>query len=134
MIDRSAALVATLLVLAAGAAGCGQDTDSAGDFSGAERQVADAVEDLQAAAVDGEEERICRQLLSAELARAAGDCPRAVEAALDETDTNEITVEEVRVQGRRATVRAKTGTRDEQEETFELVRERDAWRFAKLGR
>ena len=115
------------------AAGCGQTGDATGDFEGAEREVATVVEDLQEAATDGEERRICRQLLSAELARAAGDCNRAVQTALDETDSNDLTVVDVRVMGDRARARVETGTREQQTEVFELVRENRSWRLSSLG-
>ena len=127
---RALAVVSMLLLTLA--AGCGE-SDPATEFQGAEREVATAVEDLQTAAREGEERRICRQLLSAELARAAGDCNRAVQQALDETDSSELTVEDVRVSGDRARARVKTGTREEQTETYELVRENRRWRFSDLG-
>jgi hypothetical protein len=120
------------IALAALVAGCGQ-TDSSTEFRGADRQVANVIEDLQEAAIEGEERRICRQLLSAELARGAGDCNRAVQAAIDEADTNEIEVEDVSVTGDRARARVRTGTREKQTETYELVRENRTWRISSLG-
>jgi hypothetical protein len=130
---RRAALPLVLSLVLALAAGCGTDADSAGDFEGAEAQVAQAVEDLQEAAFEGEERRICRQLLSAELARRAGDCNRAVAAAIDDADTAELEVEDVTIDGDRATARVTVGRQEEQTETFALVREGGAWRFAEFG-
>jgi hypothetical protein len=120
------------IALAALVAGCGQ-TDSSTEFQGAERQVANVIEDLQKAAIEGEERRICRQLLSAELARGAGDCNSVVQAAIDEADTNEIEVEDVSVTGERARARVRTGSREKQTETYELVRENRTWRISSFG-
>ena len=125
--------LATCLTLLLLASGCGGTASSAGDFEGAEAEVATAIEDLQQAATDGEERRICRQLLSAELARSAGDCNAAVQQALDDADTNELTVQDVRVTGTTATARVETGTREQQTETFQLVREGDSWRISSFG-
>ena len=125
--------LASCLTLLVVLAGCGATGSSAGDFQGAEAEVATTIEDLQKAATDGEERRICMQLLSAELARSAGDCNAVVEMALDEADTNELTVEDVRVSGDKARARVQTGTREQQTETFELVRENDSWRISSFG-
>ena len=125
--------LATCLTLLLVTAGCGGTASSAGDFEGAEGEVASIIEDLQEAATEGEERRICRQLLSAELARSAGDCNAVVQQALDEADTNELTVQDIRVIGTTATDRVETGTREQQTETFQLVREGDGWRISSFG-
>ena len=120
------------IALATLVAACGQ-TDSSAEFEGAEGEAAAVVEDLQDAALEGEERRICRQLLSAALARRAGDCNRVVQDALDETDQTELEVEDVRVTGARARVRVSAGSREPESATFELVRENRSWRIASFG-
>jgi hypothetical protein len=120
------------IALAMLATACGQ-TDSSTEFEGEERRAAAVVEDLQEAALEGEERRICRQLLSADLARRAGDCNRVVQDALEETDQTELEVEDVRVAGDRARVRVSTGSREPETETFELVRENRSWRISGFG-
>jgi hypothetical protein len=125
--------LASCLILLLLAAGCGGAATSEGDFEGAEAEVARAVEDLQKAATDGEEGRICRDLLAAELARAAGDCEAAVQQAIDDADTNELSVQDVRVSGETARARVETGTREKQTESYELVREGDSWRVSSFA-
>ena len=124
---RSLAILS--IALASLLAACGQ-TDSSAEFEGEERRAAAVVEDLQEAALEGEERRICRPLLSADLARRAGDCNRVVQDALDETDQTELEVEDVRVTGDRARVRVSAGSREPETETFELVRENRSWRIS----
>ena len=135
-------LVAISLAAAAVlAAGCAPTTtssrDSAGKFRGTQRLVARTVEDLQAAAADGNQGRICRDLLARSLAerlaRGGRGCPATVDAALKDTDSFDMTVQSVRVAGDRASARVKleTGTRD-RGATLQLVREGGRWRIAEL--
>lgn len=123
--------MATLVALAA--AGCGAAADSTADFEGEERKVATVVEDLQDAAARGEERRICRQLLAADLARRTPDCNATVSAALDDSDSDELAVKSVRVSGETARAEVATGTDEDQKVTFELVRESGDWRVSDLG-
>ena len=131
------ALVLALLLYAVAVAGCGGTADSAQDFEGAEQEVAQAIEDLEEAGQEDEPRRICQALLSRELverieAPEAGDCEKAIDKALDETDTFSLTVEEVRVTGTTARARVETGVDEEKIETIELVLENKAWRIAGL--
>ena len=126
-------IVCPSILLALAGAGCGAAADSSSDFKGEERKVATVVEDLQDAAAKGEERRICRQLLAADLARRTTDCNATVSAALDESDNDELAVESVRVSGETARAEVATGTDEEQKVTFELVRENGDWRVASLG-
>ena len=115
--------------------GCGAANDSAGDFEGAERDVAQALEDLEEAAQEDEPDRICKALLARELLdtiTAQGDCAQIIQKALDQTDTFALTVESVKVTGERATARVETGLEEETIETVELVREDRAWKISGL--
>ena len=127
------ALLAAVLALA----GCGGGTtDSAGDFEGAEQDVARAIEDLEEAGQEEEPRRICQALLAKEVVErieASGtDCEKAVDKALDQTDTFTLTVESVRVTGTTARARVETGVDEEKIETVELVREGDVWKVSGL--
>ena len=129
-------LVVLALVLLLALAGCGGTNDSAGDFEGAEQDVAEAVEDLEEAGQEDEPGRICQALLAKAVVEsiesAGGDCVKAVDKALDQADTFALTVESVEVKGNAATARVETGIDEEKVETIELVREGDAWKVSKL--
>src|SRR4051812_24008598 len=127
----STALLAAALAVAALAAGCAPQTSSSSNsvtkFRGDQRAAAQAVEDLQSAADDSNEAKICTQILARALAdrlAAAGHgCPAAVDAATKDADSTDMTVESVRVDGDRATARVKfeTGKKD-RVGTISLVR------------
>ena len=128
-----AALVA---VLAATAVGCGASTASSQNFTAAQEDVADVVEDLQTAAQNDEATRICTEIFSTQLSRRLGNrCTATVQTAIDDTDIFEIDAERVRITGERARVRIDAGRDDEQHEELDMVREqRGGWRIAGLGR
>ncbi len=125
-----------LLLLAALAACGGTGGDSAADFEGAQRDVAQVIEDLEEAGQEDEPRRICQALLSRELVQriedAGEDCVEAIDKALDQTDSFALTVESVRVTGNTARARVETGIDEEQIETIELVREGRDWRISGL--
>jgi hypothetical protein len=141
----SGAMPCRLSVLAVAAvttllAGCGasqSSSDTSGDFKGEQRRVAGAVEDLQSAAADSDEGKICRDLLARSLAERlaarGGGCPKVVDAAIKDADTFDVAVQTVTISGERATARVKseTGTKD-RTATLQLVRERGGWRLAGL--
>jgi hypothetical protein len=137
---RTRVLAATTLALASVAAGCGgaTDDDSAGDFSGRQALVASTVEDLSAAASDRDgEDEICGQLLAAtlvdRLSAGGAGCRTTVGEALENTDSSDLTVRSVRIDGTRATARVAADTGDEERVlTVGLVRERDRWKISQL--
>jgi hypothetical protein len=133
MFDRRRVLATALGLLLVTTAGCGAGAQGSEDLAGEQVRVAQVVEDLEEAAREGEERRICRQLLSARLARQAGDCTRRVEAALDASDLSAVAVEDVAIRGDRATARIASGSEDEQRETLTLVRENRSWRIDAFG-
>jgi hypothetical protein len=137
----SAALAAAVLATVALAAGCAPSTSSSSNstskFSGDARQAAQTVEDLQAAAKDGENDKICRQLLSSsfagQLAAHGRSCPDAVDAAVKDADTIDMTVEKVDVTSGKATARVKLQTgKTDRTATFQLVRENGRWKIQSL--
>jgi hypothetical protein len=135
------ALPAAILAAALLAAGCGGTTSSeedAPDFRGEQQLVAQAVEDLQDAADDGDEDRICRELLVEDLSERLGGtgraCERAVRDALEDADTTDLTVRAVEVSGTRATARVEAERGDADRVTaVGLAKVGARWRIADLG-
>jgi hypothetical protein len=137
---RPAALaVLALAALLAACAPSSGSNDSADDFRGDQRAVASTVEDLESAAADGDETRICRDLLAPALVRslaAQGGCPAAVDKAIDNSDTFAVDVESVRIAGNNATARVKSETGDtDRFGTLTLTRIRPSagWRIERLA-
>jgi copper chaperone CopZ len=133
------ALVAAALAAAALAAGCAPQQSSSSDkvsqFRGDQRAVAQAVEDLESAAQDGNEAKLCTQVLARSFAdrigAAGGGCTNAVKAAIKDTDSIDMTVQSVRVNGDRATARVKFETgKNDRRGNVTLVREGGRWRVA----
>jgi predicted lipid-binding transport protein (Tim44 family) len=135
----STALLAAALAVAALAAGCAPQTSSSSNsvskFKGDQRAAAQTVEDLQSAADDSDQTRICTQILSkafaGRLAAAGHGCPAVVDATLKDTDSTDMTVESVRVAGDRAvaSVKFETGKKDRRGNVA-LVREGGGWRIS----
>jgi hypothetical protein len=135
----STAFAASALAVAALAAGCAPQTSSSSNsvskFRGDQRAVAQTIEDLQSAADDSNETKICNELLAralaGRLAAAGHGCPPVVNEAIKDTDTTDMTVEAVRVTGNRATARVKfeTGKKDRRS-NIALAREGGRWRIA----
>ena len=104
-----------------------KNKDSASDFTGEEKAVATTVEDLQSAAEDSDERKICSDLIVAELRDAiaengnAATCVAAMEGVLKDTDQSDLTVRRVSIDGTKASavVRAKLGDDKSRDETVE---------------
>jgi hypothetical protein len=128
-------IAALFAVLATAAAGCGgTGTTPSQDFSGAEEDVAEVVEELQTAAQEDEPARICRDLFSRALTQQlGGGCARVVGQAIDDSDIFEVTADSVRITGTRARVRVDAGRDGERQELYELVNERGDWRIARFA-
>ena len=117
-------------------AGCGQVPSSAEDFQGAEREVAQKLEELQEAGQGRQPEDICSNILSRavvdELEAARTDCVAEMRKAIEDVDEHDLEVREVQIQGTRATATVRQGT-EGPTTRVELVREGDEWRVASLG-
>ena len=136
-----------LLALAAttlGAAGCGPaTTTSAGDYKGADKDVAQTVDDLATAARRGDARKICDSLLSAgvkaqltRLARTSGrgtDCADQLKDSIRDADAFDLKVLSIKRSGGTATVqiRTKTSAATDPVDTLRLVDQR-GWRIAAL--
>jgi hypothetical protein len=126
------AVVALLAV-----AGCGASQDSSIDkFQGADREVAQKVEDLQEAGEGRNPEDICSDILSSTLVQqleAAGTtCRDEMDKAIEDADDFDLDVREVNVSGDTATARVQRGD-DGPTATFEFVRENGQWRATSLS-
>ena len=129
---RDAALTVPIAALAL--AGCGgQGEDSAGDFRGAEQQVAEAIEELQDAGRRGDPERICGELVTPDLARAiaagGASCEDEAQTAMRDVSAFELEVDDVTISGATATAQVR-GAEDDQRATFELARDGEGWRVS----
>jgi hypothetical protein len=131
------ALPVAALATIALAAGCAPQTSSSSNstskFRGAQRDAAQAVEDVEAAANDGDGAKICRDLISASLRQRLaqhGACASVVKEAIKDADSVGMKVDGVRIAGDKATARVtfETGKKD-RTATIGLVREGGRWRF-----
>jgi hypothetical protein len=129
-------------VLAAAAlAGCttqASNNDSSGKFKGDQRLVANTVEDFQSAASKGDQDKICRDLLSTALvatyAQRGGTCEKAVDGTLKDTDSFGLTVESVRIAGQQAVARVKADRgKHDVLRTLTLVKQGTGWRIDQFG-
>lgn len=139
-----AATTRLAVLLCAGAltlSACGSTTkDSAGDFRGDQKAVAQTVEDLQSASKKGDEAKICSDLLAPALltrikAAQKDGCEPAMKDALKDVDSFELTVKKVAISGTSATatVTDDVGKKDDRTTTLTLVKVGNAWKISELG-
>jgi hypothetical protein len=128
-----------LLLAAAGlATGCGaSSSNSASDFSGVKKDVAKTVDDLASAAKRSDEAKICRDLLTPSLIatlRAANksSCDNAVNDAIKDADTFDMTVKSVNVTGTNATAVVDSKHRSTND-TFTFERVGGSWKISGFG-
>ena len=128
------------LLLAVVIAGCGQAQSSAGDFEGAEKDVADTIEQLETSAQNRKPEDICSEVLARGLVErlktSDNDCVDEMELILGDADPPELDVTKVTITGTTATatVEALRGGRDNARTTYTLVREDGEWRLSDFGK
>ena len=124
------------LLAAAALAGCGQSS-SATQFEGAERDVAQVVEDLQRNAERRNAEDICARVLAESLQDKVGrgsTCVEEMGKAVEDADTFQLEVEDVTITGATATARVRgTNQADGVVRTFRLAREGGDWRISSFG-
>jgi len=127
------------LLLAVAIAGCGQSQSSAGDFKGAEKDVADTIEQLQTSAQNRKPEDICSEVLARglveKLKSSGNDCVDEMEKIIGDADDFELDVTKVTITGTTASaaVKARRGNRDNAVTTFALEREDKKWRLTDFG-
>jgi hypothetical protein len=128
------AILLTLLALA----GCGAEAQpsSVDRFSGEERNVAQKVEDIQAAGDSDRAADICADMLSRSLVdqieQGGADCAAEMQKAIDDADEFDLDVREVTISGNTATAEVRRGD-DGPTATMEFTRENGQWRATSLG-
>jgi outer membrane lipoprotein SlyB len=127
------ALLAAVLLAGCTASSSGDDDTS--KFRGDQRLVANTVEDFESAASKGDQDKICRDLLAKALvdqyAQRGGTCEKVVDGALKDTDSFDLTVEKVTIDGQQATasVKADRGKKDVMQ-SVTLVKQGAGWRIS----
>jgi|SRR5215207_1771174 hypothetical protein len=133
---KAAVTLAVASVLALTGCGAQQQQSSVDTFQGAEREVAQKVEDLQDAGSSREPENICSDILAASLVddlKAAGtDCQAEMRKAIEDADDFELEVLDVTINGNSATARVRQGD-DGPTETMQFTREGGQWRATSLS-
>ena len=131
------ALALCLLALTLTACGSGTPRDSAEEFQGPERAVADAVEAMETAARDDDATEMCTKLLSERLLSAleqqGTNCTTAVREAFKDASSKDLTVDDVTISGDTATAKVTSGSGSkEKTDTLELERDGNAWKVSSL--
>jgi len=132
---RLAPLIALAVTLAL--AGCGAaTTDSVDQFTGPERDVAEAVEDLQEAGQRRDAERICTEILArslvTQLDAGAQSCGGEIDKAVDDADEFDLKVVDVTIAGAEARAVVERGDAKERS-TFTFAREGGRWKATGFG-
>jgi hypothetical protein len=119
-----------------GLASCGGGDDDDQATGGLAQEAAAVVEQLERSIRAGEYDRICSELLSAEVRRQAGggDCPAMLERTSAGVKRPRIEVKEIRIEGAKASVDVVTVAdgQDRVEDTISLVREAGGYRISSL--
>jgi hypothetical protein len=119
-------------------AGCGAQaqTSSLDKFKGADREVAQQVEDLESDGKRGKAEDICSDILAKslvdELNTAGTDCTTEMKKAIEDADDFDLEVLDVKVTGDEATATVRRGD-DGPTETMAFTREGSSWRATALS-
>jgi hypothetical protein len=119
-------------------AGCGAQaqTSSVDKFKGANREVAQQVEDLESDGKRGKAEDICSDILAKslvdELNTAGTDCTTEMKKAIEDADDFDLEVLDVKVTGDQATATVRRGD-DGPTETMAFTREGSSWRATALS-
>jgi hypothetical protein len=135
---RLLAVALAPLAISLALAGCGaeQSDESTERFQGAEREVADQVEELQSAGEGNQPEDICSNILSRqlvdELEAAGADCAQEMEKAIEDSDEFDFVVRDVTVSGTQAEAVVRQGD-DGPQTTMQFVREGGQWRATSLN-
>jgi hypothetical protein len=127
------AAVCALLILLAGCGGGGDD-DAAGDLA---QEAGAVVKQLERSIREGDFDRVCSELLSAEVRRQAGggECPAMLERTSAGVKRPRIQVKAIKIEGAMAAVDVVTVAKGQApaEDTIRLVRENGAYRISQLS-
>jgi hypothetical protein len=133
---RTFASLCLVAVLVSGCGG-GAPRDSAKQFKGEERGVAAAIESLESAARKSDGATICRKLLAPNLLgtlrRQGTSCATAVKEQVKIADSFDLTVDDVTVDGAKATAKVTSGKGSKTStDTLDLEKVGAAWKIAQL--
>ena len=132
-----AAGTAALCALVFGLASCGGGDDEDKATGGLAQEAAAVIEQLEQSIRAGEFERICDELLSAEVRRQAGggECPAMLERTSAGIKRPRIQVQKISIEGATAEVQVVTVAdgQDRVEGTIKLVREAGGYRISSLS-
>jgi hypothetical protein len=127
----------TFFALALGGCTAQPSSSSAGDFKGAEADVAKVVDDLQSAGQKGNADDICAKYLSKQLADSlkagSSDCIDEMQKAIQDVNDFSLDVKDVTVSGTTARAEIEQGDKSPSRATFEFAREGAGWRVTSFG-
>lgn len=136
---RLALLAVSGVLAAAGVTGCAQQASvDDKDFTGEANRVANTIRELDDAYVDEQNDddgarTACRTLLSKRLVAALGgaNCATGAKKALDNADSTQMNVRDIKITGNVATAQVLLELNDDEErlDTLKLVQEGRAWKF-----
>jgi hypothetical protein len=136
MLARMRAAV-TVCLVAAAFAGCGGDDGDDESAGGLAQEAAAVVEQFERSLEAGDFERICSEVLSADLRRqvGGGDCPAQLERTAAGVRRPRIEVREIRIEGAEAAVDVVTTAQGQERaaDTIRLVREAGGYRISSLS-
>lgn len=127
---------AAVCALVIGLAGCGggSDDNAAGDLA---QEAGAVVKQLERSIQEGDFDRVCSELLSAEVRRQAGggECPAMLERTAAGVKRPRIQVKAIKIEGAMAAVDVVTVAKGQApaEDTIRLVRENGAYRISQLS-
>ena len=138
MLARMRRAVTTVLCAAlAAAGGCGGGDGGGHDAGGLAREASAVIEQLERSIAAGEYERICSDLLSAEVRRQAGggECPDMLRRTSAGVRHPRIDVKAIDIQGAAAVVKVETTAAGQARvpDTIRLVREAGGYRISSLS-
>ena len=142
---RRVAVALSTFAAALAVAGCGSassgDTTSTSDVPAAQRPIVKAVDDLSDAGRDRDYDRICRDLITTQLAdrltaaQSTDACPDQLKKPLGEVGQTDLDVvaSSIRVSGQTASVQVRSDLGDrEATDTIQLARQGGRWKVSGL--
>ena len=131
------AVTFALCAAVAAAGGCAGGDDDGPDAGGLAQEASAVIDDLERAIARGEFERICAELLSADVRRQAGggECPAMLERTSAGVKRPRIEVKNIQIKGATAIVQVETVAEGQARvpDTIRLVREAGAYRISSLS-
>jgi hypothetical protein len=131
------AVTFALCAVVVAASGCGGGDDDGPDAGGLAQEASAVIDELERAIARGEFERICAELLSAEVRRQAGggECPAMLERTSAGVKRPRIEVKKIQIKGSTAIVQVETVAQGQARvpDTIRLIREAGGYRISSLS-